>query len=144
MGLLDDILKQSGGLGSLASAVASNPQILSAAVSLLSSRDTTVGGSTGLGGLIGAFQKKGLGDVMASWVGGGPNQAISATQIADVLGNETLGQFASKAGIGAGDAGSMLAGLLPALVNHVTPQGKAPEGDALEDVLGSLLSGLGR
>jgi len=144
MGILDDILKQSGGLGSLASMVASNPQILSAAASLLSSRDTSVGGSGGLGGLIDSFQSKGLGDVMASWVGGGPNQAISATQIADVLGRDTLGEFASKAGIGAGDAGSMLASLLPTLVNHITPQGQAPQGDALEDVLGSLLSGLGR
>lgn len=144
MGLLDDILKQSGGLGNFASVVTSNPQILSAAASLLSSRDTSVGGSGGLGGLIESFQKKGLGDVMASWVGGGPNQAISATQIADVLGNDTIGQFASKAGIGVGDAGSMLAGLLPTLVNQITPQGQAPAGDALESALGSLLSGLGR
>jgi len=144
MGLLDDILNQSGGLGRLASVVASNPQILSAAVSLLSSRDTSVGGSGGLGGLIDSFQSKGLGDVMASWVGGGPNQAVSATQIADVLGNDALGQFAAKAGIGAGDAGSLLADLLPMLVNHITPQGQAPQGDALEKVLGSLLSGLGR
>ena len=144
MGMLDDLLKDSGGLGAIASTVASNPQLLQAAMSLLSAKDTSVGGAGGLGGLIQAFQNKGLGDVMSSWVGGGPNQAVSASQLADVLGPDTLNQFAAKAGIGAGDAGSMLASLLPSLVNQITPQGKAPEGDALEGALGSLLSGLMR
>ncbi len=144
MGLMDDLLKETGGLGTIASVVASNPQILQAAMSLLSAKDTSVGGSGGLAGLIGAFQGGGLGDTMASWVGGGPNKAISASQIGDVLGQDTLSQFAAKAGIGAADAGSVLSGLLPTLVNHITPQGQAPEGDALEGMLGSLMSSLAR
>jgi uncharacterized protein YidB (DUF937 family) len=61
-----------------------------------------------------------------------------------VLGEDTLGQFASRAGISAASAGSVLSGLLPELVNHITPQGTVPEGDALESALGSLLSKLGR
>lgn len=144
MGVLDDLFQNTGGLGALASTMASNPQLLQAAVSLLSAKDTSVGGASGLAGLIQTFQGKGLGDIMSSWVGGGPNKAISSAQITDALGHETLGQFAAKAGISAGDAGSTLAALLPSLVNHITPQGKAPEGDALEGMLGSLLSGLAR
>ena len=152
MGLLDSLLSQMTGgqgggqqgsaLGSLASLVASNPQILSAAASLLSSKDTSVGGNAGLAGLVQAFQGKGLGDIMSSWVGGGPNQPVSPGQLSEALGPQTLNQFAAKAGIGADQAGSVLAGLLPVLVNHVTPQGQVPESNSLESTLGGLLSSL--
>jgi uncharacterized protein YidB (DUF937 family) len=144
MGLFDEVVGQMGGLGKLASMVTANPKILSAAAGLLSSKNSSVGGSGGLGGLIQAFHGKGLGDIVSSWVGTGPNAAISPAQVADALGNDTLGQFASKAGINVADAGSVLSGVLPALVNQITPQGKAPEGEGLESVLGSLLSDLGR
>ncbi len=127
MGVLDELLENSGGLSAIASTVASNPQILQAAMSLLSAKDTSVGGH---------------GDTMASCLAGGPNKAISASQLGDVLGQNTISQFAAKAGINAGDASSVLAGLLPSLVNHITPQGQAPQGDALEGMLGSLVKGL--
>jgi len=42
------------------------------------------------------------------------------------------------------EAGSLLAGLLPAVVDQLTPDGKVPETNSLENTLGSLLSGLGR
>ena len=48
MGMLDDLMKNSGGdLGSLAAIAAQNPQLLKAAMSLLSSKDTSVGGAGG-------------------------------------------------------------------------------------------------
>jgi uncharacterized protein YidB (DUF937 family) len=141
MGLLDDLVKQSGGLGAVGQMVAKNPQLLAAAASLLSSKDTSVGGSGGLGGLVGAFQKQGLGDVMSSWVSTGANKSISPAQLSGVLGQDTLNQFAKKAGVGAGDASNVLASLLPMMVNQVTPQGKVPEASALDAVLGGLFSG---
>jgi uncharacterized protein YidB (DUF937 family) len=143
MGILDDLMKNAGGgdLGALASVAASNPQLLQAALSLLSANDTSVGGSGGLGGLIQAFQKQGMGDAVASWIGGGPNQQVTPTQVASALGPDTLNEFAAKAGIGTGEASGALAGLLPMLVNQVTPQGQAPQGPELEGALGSLLSG---
>lgn len=151
MGFLDGLLKQamggqsdSGGLGNLMGLVAKNPQILSAVVSLLSSRDTSVGGSGGLGGLVGAFQKKGMGDMISSWIATGPNPPVSAAQVTDVLGHDTVGQFAAKAGVPVGEAGSLLAGLLPSVIDHLTPEGKVPETNSLEGTLKSLLSGLGR
>jgi uncharacterized protein YidB (DUF937 family) len=142
MGFMDELLEGSGGgLGAVASMVAKNPQVLSAAASLLSAKDASVGGSAGLVGLVGAFQSRGLGDVVSSWISTGANQSISASQIASVLGKDTLRQFATKAGIGAGEASSMLASLLPVMVNQLTPKGEVPEASALESVLGSLLSG---
>ncbi len=151
MGFLDGLLKKAmggpgdaGGLGGLASMVSKNPQILTALAGLLSTRDASIGGSGGLGGLVGAFQKKGLGDMISGWISTGPNPPVSAAQVADVLGQETLGQFAGKAGVPVAEAGSLLAGLLPAAIDHLTPDGKVPETNALESTLTSLLSRLGR
>ena len=151
MGLLDGILKQlggarggqAGGLGSLAEIIMKNPQLVSAAISMLNPKDTSVGGGGGLGDVIGAFNKGGLADVMSSWVGGGPNKPVDPGALANVLGPEILGQFAQKAGIGKADAGAALASVLPELINHITPQGQVPEGNALDGVLGSLLGQLG-
>ena len=61
----------------------------------------------------------------------------------DVLGSDTVGQFASRAGVPTAEAGSLLAGLLPAVIDHLTPDGKVPETNSLEGSLKSLLSGLG-
>jgi uncharacterized protein YidB (DUF937 family) len=139
---LEDLL-EGGGLGSIAQIVAGNPQILAAAASLLNPKDPSVGGNAGLLDLVQAFQGKGLGGLIGSWVGGGPNQAVSANQITDVLGADTLTQFAQKAGVNVGDAGGVLASVLPVLVNHITPQGQVPEAGGLESTLGGLLSMLG-
>jgi uncharacterized protein YidB (DUF937 family) len=136
---LSDLTK-SGAIGGLAQVLASNPQVLAAAASLLSSRDASVGGSGGLAGLVQAFQGNGLGDEVSSWIGTGPNQPVSADRVAQALGPETLSQFATKAGINSADAGSVLAGLLPNVINQLTPQGQVPDGDGLEGALGSLLS----
>lgn len=150
MGLLDGMLKQTmgggqggGALGGLMAMVAQNPQILAAVAGLLSSRDTSIGGSGGLGGLIGAFQKKGMGDMISSWISTGPNPPITATQLTDVLGGDTVGQFARKAGVPEAEAGSILAGLLPNVIDKLTPEGKLPDNDSLEGTLSSLLSKIG-
>ena len=151
MGILDGILKQvmggqgaGSGVGGLASMVSKKPQIVAALAGLLSTRDTSIGGSGGLGGLVGAFQKKGLGDMISGWISTGPNPPVSAAQVTDVLGPETVRQFATKAGVPVSEAGSLLAGLLPAAIDHLTPDGKVPATSSLESSLTSLLSGLKR
>lgn len=143
MGLLDDVMKNVGGLEGIAGMAAKNPQLVAAAATLLSSKDSSVGGSGGLGALMSAFDSKGLGSVMSSWVGSGSNESIGAEQIVSVLGNDTLSQFASKAGIGLAEAGPALASVLPSLVNQLTPQGQVPQSSSLESALGGLLSNLG-
>ena len=142
MGLLDSLL--GGQMGGLAEMAMKNPQVISAVVSLLSSKDASVGGTSGLGGLIQAFEGRGMGDMISSWISTGPNPPISSSQITDVLGRDTLTQFAAKAGVPHGEAGGLLAALLPAVVDHLTPQGKVPESSALESTLGGLLSSFSR
>ena len=153
MGFLDALFKQAtstastntaGGLGDLVTTVTKNPQILSALGGLLSTRDSSVGGSAGLAGLVGAFQKQGLGDMVSSWISTGPNPPISETQVSSVLGEETIGQFARKAGVPANQASSLLAALLPTAVDQLTPNGKLPETNSIEDSLSSLLASVTR
>jgi uncharacterized protein YidB (DUF937 family) len=157
MGLLDEILKQAtgaaqpardthqpGGVGSIADMLMKNPQIITAALAMLNPKDRSVGGGGGLGDIIGAFHRGGLGDVMSSWVSGGPNKPVNPGDLASVLGPDILRQFAQQAGIGHGDASSVLASVLPELVNQMTPQAQVPQGDALDGILGSLLGQLGR
>ena len=155
MGLLDDILGQvdagavpgggarSGGLGAIAELVAKNPQIVAAAVALLNPRDTSVGGTGGLADVIGSLTRAGLGAAVSSWVSNGPNQQVDPGQLASALGPDVLSQFAQKAGIAQADAGSVLASVLPHVINHATPQGQVSDAASLDGVLGSLLGGLG-
>lgn len=154
MGLLDAILKQAGSadlggargssaMGGIAELVMKNPQIIAAALAMLNPKDTSVGGGGGLAEVIRAFNKGGLGDEMASWVSGGPNKPVDPGALANVLGPDVLGQFARQAGIGKGDASSVLASILPELVNQMTPQGQVPQGNSLDTTIGSLLGQLG-
>jgi uncharacterized protein YidB (DUF937 family) len=151
MGFLDALMKQAmggqtnaSGLGGLVSTLSQNPQILSALGGLLSTRDTSVGGSGGLAGLLDAFQQHGMSDMTSNWISTGPNPPLNASQVSQVLGQDTLGQFASKAGVPVSEAGSLLAGLLPEAIDFLTPNGSLPDTNSLEGSLGSLLSGLRR
>lgn len=125
-----------GGLGGLLNLAAQNPQLVQVVMSLVSN-DGPVGG---LPGLMAKFQQAGLGHVLASWLGSGPNQAISGEQLSQVLGSGPLSEIAAQLGVGQGAAAGQLAQVLPGLVDHLSPQGQAPEGGFgnAGDLLGML------
>ena len=125
-----------GGLGGLISLAAQNPQLVQAVMSLLSN-DGPVGG---LPGLMAKFQQAGLGNVIASWLGSGPNQAISGDQLSQVLGSGPLAQIAAQLGVGQGAAAGQLAQVLPGLLDQLSPQGNVPQGGFgnAADLLGML------
>jgi uncharacterized protein YidB (DUF937 family) len=127
----------------VAELVQRNPQVVVAVLSLLSSRDRSVGGGDGLAGLVRQFQGAGLGDMISSWISQGPNPPISEQQVSSVLGDDVLGQFAGRAGLPSGQAGSALAALLPAVIDQLTPDGRLPQSSQFDDTLGSLLKTLG-
>lgn len=157
MGLLDSVLgaviqnasqgqggasaaPSGGGLGGLVALAAQNPQLIQAVLSLVSN-DGPVGG---LPGLMAKFQQAGLGEVIASWLGHGANQAISGDQLSRVLGAGPMSQVASQLGVGQSDAAHQLAQVLPGLLDQLTPQGHAPQGGLgqsadLFGMLGGLL-----
>ena len=136
MGLMDAIAK-SGILDQLGGG---SPDLARAAGSQLSSSDTSVGGGTGLNQILQGLQSSGLGDVVASWLGSGSNQAVSPSQLQSALGDQTVSQFANKAGIDTGAALTALAGMLPQLVDSLSPDGSLPESNQLESLLSKALS----
>ena len=82
----------------------------------------------GLGGLVEKFKEKGLGDIAASWIGTGENLPITAEQLKGVLGNETLGQMASQLGVSGDQLSGQLSGLLPQIIDKLTPNGQVAGG----------------
>ncbi|AZQ51345.1 YidB family protein [Burkholderia cenocepacia] len=94
----------------------------------------------GLNGLIEKFKAGGAGDVIGSWVGTGENQPISPDTLQNVLGSDVVGSLASKVGIDPSQASSILAQVLPHVVNHATPNGEVPAGGQVDtsNVLGTL------
>lgn len=92
----------------------------------------------GISGLVSAFQKNGLGDIVASWISNNTNLPISAEQIQSVLGQGPLQDLASKMGMSSNEVASNLSEHLPGLVNQLTPEGKLPSGDLMSQGLGML------
>lgn len=132
MGLLDSVLgmAQQAMNQTQGGTAGGSADLIKVAASLLGND----GAGGGLSGLVQAFSKGGLGEVVQSWVGTGANLPISGEQLQSVLGGAGgLGQIAQQLGLTESDAAHQLAQVLPGLVDKVTPQGQIPEGG-----LGSL------
>jgi uncharacterized protein YidB (DUF937 family) len=134
MGLLDGLLE--GVAGKFLGGEGSNP-LLGMVGNLLSGSQ---GG--GLSGLIQSFKSKGLGDIVSSWVGTGENLPISGQQIQEVLGSGQIQQMAEKLGTSREEVSGGLAGLLPQIIDKLTPDGSVPESGLLEKALSMFKSGL--
>ena len=125
MGLLDSILGAAGGDGSPIGAIT----------------DLLARQQGGLGGLIGAFEQGGLGEIAKSWVSTGGNLPISAEQIQAVLSSGMLADFAAKLGVDPQAAAGTLAQVLPQVIDQLTPNGQVAGGGGLgglADILGKL------
>jgi uncharacterized protein YidB (DUF937 family) len=114
-----------------------NPNVLSTLLNMVNSQPG------GIGGLVEAFQKQGLGGVVNSWVGTGANQAVSPQQVQSALGDQQVQDIASKLGVSTQDASSHIAQWLPAVIDHLTPNGQAPaSGSNLMEMGAGLIKAL--
>lgn len=130
MGLFDEIVK--GVTGKLLGGGGESP-LLNVLMGLINNPQTG-----GLSGLLQMFSGKGLGDAVSSWISTGENLPISADQIQNALGGQEIQQIAQQLGASREDTASGLAALLPQIVDHLTPEGRLPEGGALEEALNML------
>ena len=84
---------------------ASEGGIASALSSLLgggnSSSSGEEGGGLDLGSLVSNMMQKGGGleSVVGSWLGDGDNEAVSGSQIKDILGGDKVAEFANQVGV---------------------------------------------
>lgn len=135
MGLFDQLGQAAAGMmGS-----GNQNSLMQAAISLLG-QNSSVGG---LAGLIQAFQKNGMGEIVNSWVGTGKNLPISPAQVQQGLGGDLLKQLAAQAGLSSEAASGQLANLLPGLIDKLTPDGKLPDTNLIEQGLNLLRGKLG-
>ena len=121
MGLMDQLGQAAGGM---MGGQAGQNSLLQAVTSLLG-QNSSVGG---LAGIVQAFQKNGLGDIVNSWVSTGTNLPVTPDQIKQGLGSDFLSQLAGKAGVTPDAASAQLSSVLLGMVDKLTPSGKVEAG----------------
>jgi uncharacterized protein YidB (DUF937 family) len=137
MSLFTEILKSAIGASNTSGETETQSQnLLNGALALLQ----TMGG---VDGLLKKFQQSGLGDLAASWIGTGENKSILPEQLANILGKDQIAALAQQAGIPESQGASVLSQILPAMVDKLTPDGKAPESNNLATWGKVLLGGVG-
>jgi uncharacterized protein YidB (DUF937 family) len=117
MGILDSLENSStfkSVLGQLEGAVL--PTVLS---ELLGS-----GGQGGLSAIVAKLQQAGFGDQVQSWIGNGQNLPITAEQLQQVLGSDTVRQLAARYNIPVDQISQILAQQIPKAVDQASPDGK--------------------
>jgi uncharacterized protein YidB (DUF937 family) len=82
--------------------------------------------SGGLGDLMKQLQQGGQSDAANSWVGKGPNKAVSPGDLASALGADQIDSIASQSGLSRDDLLKGLSQYLPQVIDHLTPDGRLP------------------
>ena len=119
MGILDSLENSAavkGALGQLEGAVL--PVVLSEVLGN--------GSQGGLSAIVAKLQQAGLGDQVKSWLGNGQNLPITAEQLQQVLGRDTVRQLAARFNIPIDQLSQILAQQLPKAVDHASPDGQLP------------------
>ena len=121
MGLLDDVMGMAGigGAGD-----AQSPQHAGALAAVLEYINSPQVG--GISGLQQMFEQRGLGGVIASWIGTGQNLPISPDQLQNVLHSDALENIVAKTGLDRSQVASLLSQALPHIVDQLTPNGRLP------------------
>lgn len=97
----------------------------------------------GFGGFLDKFRNAGLGDKVDSWVKTGDNTPLTEGEVESALGGGTLDSIASQAGVDRGTAAAAMSGMIPSVVDQLTPDGSVPDEESLLSKIGGFLSGWG-
>jgi uncharacterized protein YidB (DUF937 family) len=98
----------------------------------------------GVDGLLSKLRAGGLGGHVDSWVSNGSNEPVEPQQLGAALGPDTVSQLSANTGISIQSLLPLLAMVLPMVISHLTPNGRAPQpGEPTNQPdLGGLLGGL--
>jgi uncharacterized protein YidB (DUF937 family) len=119
MGILDSLENSPAFKGALG-------QLEAAVVPVVLSQVLGNGSQGGLNAIVAKLQQAGFGDQVKSWIGNGQNLPITAEQLQQVLGSDTVKQLAARFNIPVDQLGKTLAQQLPMAVDHASPDGKLP------------------
>lgn len=95
--------------------------------------------SGGVDGVSRIFESRGLGAETSSWIGTGQNRSIDANQLLGALGRERVSALSRRAGLSESAGAGAIAAILPALIDKLTPDGRAPQTAELHQRAGSIL-----
>lgn len=125
-------------LGDLSGGVAfRNGMLLGAALRLIQQNG-------GLDGVLARLHDRGLGAEADSWVGTGPNLAVTTAQLEHAFGTTAIDRATAPLELPVAEAGEAMSRILPELVNQFTPDGQmAPNHAALIPKALAMLSGAG-
>jgi uncharacterized protein YidB (DUF937 family) len=84
------------------------------------------GGQGGLSAIVAKLQQAGFGDQIKSWIGNGANLPITAEQLQEVLGSDTVKQLGARFNIPVDQLAQILAQQLPKAVDGASPNGSLP------------------
>jgi len=90
-------------------------------------------GSIDISNLVSSMSSNGaLGDILGSWLGDGENMPIDANSVSEMFSGDQLAGFASKLGLDSESASSLLADVVPNVVDQ------SSSGGSLLDSIGGL------
>src|SRR5215471_9566487 len=99
------------------------------------------GPGPGMRSLTDRFERHGLSDVMASWVGCDDNLPIAPDALQAVLGRDTIARLAEELGLAPRTTAERLARMLPYVIDKLTPDGVVPP-EGLGD-MGQMMGRIG-
>ncbi len=80
----------------------------------------------GVGAVLDRFRQKGYAQHANSWVSTGPNQALDAEAVDNVVGREELSRLARQLNVPETDITHGFAEILPEMVDQLSPEGRVP------------------
>src|SRR6201990_1929643 len=101
-------------------------QLESAVLPVVLSEVLGNGSQGGLSAIVAKLQQGGFGDQVKSRIGNGQNLPITAEQLQQVLGSDTVKQLAGRFNIPVDQLGPILAQMLPKAVDGQSPNGHLP------------------
>ena len=94
----------------------------------------------GLEGVLAKFNDAGFAEQAASWISKGNNLPISAEQVTEVLGSDSIAGIAEKLNLSPDSISEKIAEYLPQAIDKMTPNGEVDgnSGNLLSAVMGML------
>ena len=100
--------------------------------------DMVSSGQFSLSKMLDNFKSAGMEDKVDSWVGTGPNQAVTAQEVKQAADPANLQAIADKAGISVDEAAEEISKTLPDVVDKLTPDGVVPSDEQVKEKLSSI------
>jgi uncharacterized protein YidB (DUF937 family) len=96
-------------------------------------------GGSNLSALMQKFDSAGLSNLVQSWVGKGANEKVTGEQVKSVLGSDAVSEVGTRLGVSEDEAADKISGVLPELIDKLTPDGSVPDEQTLAAKLKALL-----